>query len=81
VSGAVDRSGNFAYWRIFNSNDVSAYTINGGNGRLDRSQRFALSSGDKTFLGGGGPSGKFVYVANNNSNDVSAYHLNRATGP
>jgi 6-phosphogluconolactonase (cycloisomerase 2 family) len=64
----------------YNSNSISAFTINANTGALT-----AISG--SPFAAGASPqsvtvdsSGKFAYVANFNSNNVSVFTINPSTG-
>jgi 6-phosphogluconolactonase len=79
-SVTVDPSGKFAYVGNYNSNSISAFTINANTGALT-----AISG--SPFAAGASPqsvtvdsSGKFAYVANFNSNNVSVFTINPSTG-
>jgi 6-phosphogluconolactonase (cycloisomerase 2 family) len=79
----VDPTGKFAYVANSNSNNVSAYAINGITGALTP---VAGSPFPNPPSGLGGYSvtvdstGQFAYVANVFSNNVSAYAINGITG-
>lgn len=69
----------YAYVANYNSNDVSAYSIDPVTG--------VLTSAGPTVAAGTGPqsvtvvpSGKFAYVASITSNDISAYAIDAGTG-
>ena len=69
---------NFAYVVNHDSNNVSAFTVDSGNGTL------APLAGSP-FAAGTGPvsltiSGNFAYVVDNGSNGVSVYAVNSTTG-
>jgi 6-phosphogluconolactonase (cycloisomerase 2 family) len=69
----------FAYVANYNSNNVSAYTINTSTGVLT-SIGAAVAAGTGPQSVTVDPSGKFAYVANWVSSDVSAYTINSTTG-
>jgi 6-phosphogluconolactonase (cycloisomerase 2 family) len=69
----------FAYVANFNSNDVSAYTINASSGALTSIGANAAAGSFPASVTVD-PSGRFAYVANESSNDVSAYTINASTG-
>jgi 6-phosphogluconolactonase (cycloisomerase 2 family) len=77
---AVDPYGRFVYVANQNSNDVSGFVVNLGNGSL-------TTIGSTRFAAGTGPvdvtvdaTGHYVYVVNSISLDVSAYTINQSTG-
>jgi 6-phosphogluconolactonase (cycloisomerase 2 family) len=78
----VDPTGQFVYVANLNSEDISAYTINGTTGVLTADAGSPFPNGDFTRPASVtvDPTGQFVYVANTKSNDVSAFNINGTTG-
>ena len=70
----------FAYVANFNSNNVSAYTIDATSGALTVVANSPFAAGTNPASVTVDPSGKFAYVANDGSNNVSAYTINAVTG-
>src|SRR5262249_6572334 len=72
----------FAYAANLGSNNISAFTINGGSGALAKTGDF---SGTDPFAVAVDPLGRFAYVGNeavdiNNKSVVSAFTINSVTG-
>jgi len=63
-----------------NSNNVSAYTINGTTGALVPVVGSPFSAGQGPFSVTVDPTGRFAYVANVDSNNVSAFTIDGLTG-
>ena len=76
----VDPSGKFAYVDNFNSNSVSAFTINATTGALAAIVGSPFASGTGPNSVDIDPSGKFAYVSNYGSANISAYSINSTTG-
>lgn len=72
---AIDPSGRFAYVTNYDSNDVSAYSINTSSGALTQ----VPGSGRGPLLMAIDPAG-FAYVTNQGPGTVSAYTINADTG-
>jgi 6-phosphogluconolactonase len=64
----------------YNSDNVSAFTINTATGALREIAGSPFVAGDQPYSVTVDPSGKFVYVANRASYNVSAFTINTATG-
>ena len=74
----IDPLGRFAYVANYDSNNVSAYTINQTSGALTFVANYTAGTGPSSVAID--PHGKFVLVTNNISNDVSAYAINQISG-
>ena len=76
---AAPLRGQFAYVANFNSNNVSAYTINPSTGALTAIVGSPFTAGSFPRSVAVDPSGKFAYVLNEGGN-VSGYTINPSTG-
>jgi len=70
----------FAFVSNEDSNNLNAYSIDGGTGALTQvtGSPFAGDTGPRGVAVD--PSGKFLYMANESSNDISAYTINASSG-
>ena len=73
--GTVDPSGKFAYVANANSNNISAYTINGNTGALTAVSGSPFAAG-VPYSAAVDPAVKFLFVTNEVSNSISAYTIN-----
>jgi hypothetical protein len=76
---AAPLRGQFAYVANFNSNNVSAYTIDPSTGALTAIAGSPFTAGSFPRSVAVDPSGKFAYVLNEGGN-VSGYTINPSTG-
>ena len=76
---AIDPAGKYLYVANFNSNNVSAYSINAASGGMS-SLGLPVIAGTNPRSITVDPTGAFVYVANSGSGNVSAYSINPASG-
>ena len=70
----------FAYVANFNSNNVSAYTIDPSTGALTAIAGSPFPAGSFPHSVAVYPSGKFVYVVNEGATNISGYTINPSTG-
>ena len=70
---AIEPMGTFAYAANFNSNNVSAYTIDAISGALKKVKGSPFAAGIEASSVTIEPTGRFAYVANFGANNVSAY--------
>jgi DNA-binding beta-propeller fold protein YncE len=75
---AIDPTGTFSYVPNYNSNNVSAFTINASSGALTQVQGSPFAAGSNPWKVA--IDGKFVYVTNFYSSNVSAYLINSESG-
>ncbi len=85
VQVEVEPSGNFAYVTNYDSNHVTAYSVNQQTGVLSIGETTMARSGPRSiaFVMGDKPvefSSRFAYLADFDSNSVSIYKVNGKTG-
>ncbi len=79
---AVDPTGRFAYAAnsYYNSNSVSAYVIDAGNGALTATDGSPFAVGNSPTSVVIDPTGKFVYVGNEGDSTISGFGINQQMG-
>jgi 6-phosphogluconolactonase len=66
--------------RGIRTNNISAFTINAGNGKISAISRSPFTAGTTPSTVAVDHSGRFAYVANTGSTNVSEYTINSGTG-
>ncbi len=80
VAMAVDPTKNFLYVAELNSNQVSQYRINPGNGSLSPLSPAAVSTGTSPVAVAVHPNGLYLYTANVGSDTISAFRITTQYG-
>jgi 6-phosphogluconolactonase (cycloisomerase 2 family) len=80
VAMAVDPTKNFLYVVDMNSNQVSAYRINTGNGALTGLNPATVSTGVQPVAIAVHPDGLYMYTANVGSDNLSGFSITVQTG-